>query len=210
MLTVDELKTLNEAFCFSPYGIDKENRYLQNMKLFFEENSNCCVSANGTEEFNKILENSRDLLRNDCALGLTKLCTYLKQQKDILELSRSKFSNDRYTYERLFTFVAKVALFDIEQAFLLRKPLSRFHPDMNQYATDLEINSLNAIKIIDTFKLPIDFKNEIFIPQRELIKNACSIKHIHVNEQMPHENNSTSGCLSIIIGFMVITLLSAL
>ena len=81
---------------------------------------------------------------------------------------------------------------------------------MNQYATDLEINSLNAIKIIDTFKLPIDFKNEIFIPKRELIKNACSIKHIHVNEQMPHENNSTSGCLSIIIGFMVITLLSAL
>jgi len=210
MLTVDELRALNEAFCFSPYGTDKEKTYLHNKEIFFEENSNFCVSANATDEFNKILENSRDLLKNDCALGLTKLCAFLMQQKEILVLSRSKFSDDVYTYERLFTFVAKVALFDIDQAFLLRKPLGRYHPDMNRYSTDLEINSWNAIKIIDTFKLSDSFKHEIYNPKKEILRRACSDKNIHVNNESSHGNNPSGGCLFLVIGLFVVTLLASL
>ena len=209
MLTTDDLNVIDEVFCFSPYGKEKENRYLHNKEVFFEENSNFCLSTDATDEFNKILENSKVLLKNDCALGLTKLCAYLKQQKDILTLSQSKFLRDKYSYQCLFTFVAKVALFDIDQAFLLRKPLSRYHKDMNQYATDLEINSWNAIQIIDTFKLLDDFKTGIYVPKRESIRNSCVVKQINVNTHSPQGDGSSSGCFFIVIGLLGISIIAS-
>ncbi len=154
----------------------------------------------------------RSLLKNDCALGLKNLSGYLRCQKSILDVVHIKTKNIDDSFLKLSTFVAKVALFDIDQAFLIRKPLSPYHPDMNEYATDLELNSWHAFNILDKFCLLEDYKTKIYIPRREQIRRECIIKKIDVNSSVKTNISKTSqsGCLSFIFLFILLSLLSTI
>ncbi len=210
-MTRNELDAVNEVFCFSEYGVDKKNRYLRNVQSFFDEQSHLAVSSIISEEYAKILDNSRSLLKNDCALGLKKLSGYLRCQKTILDVVHIKTKNIDDSFLKLSTFVAKVALFDIDQAFLIRKPLSPYHPDMNEYATDLELNSWHAFNILDKFCLLDDYKTKIYIPKREQIRRECIRKKIDVNSvKADISKTSPSGCLSFIFIFILLSLLSTI
>lgn len=191
------------------FGLDEKKKYIERANFFFEQEDRIRVPKTTLSDFKKIKEDCKILLSKDCAFGLFGLVEFLKIQRRVLLKIKEKNGSEDFSYLEISTYVIKVAIFDIDQAYNLIYNWKYKHQYANPdtyYNTGLENNVWEAFKIMDKFDMRIAYREGIYKDKRKEYEWKCKINHVDTrNEKQKRKDtissaiNEADGCIFLIV-----------
>jgi len=193
---------------FDPSSL--KDKYYERCSSFFESEK-LFVPKKVKEEYEVILGDAFYLLLSDSAMGLQEISSYISSQVPHLLSVKNKLGELSFEYQEISTFIVKVVLQDIQEAFFFQDYAYGCYG--HYHNREVYKKAWRALTEIDKFEQTYSFRNKTYENIKSEIKRKCAYYMVDTRTKSEKKKDfakecfdESLGCIFIIL-FMLICLI---